>query len=167
MWDNLVVERGSKFLEHWVEQVLKTDKATGSSLLEQWKQYSAQGMEKSRPSARLLVQGKVIPCSVLGLKNISYSLMMDGDQKRVEDAVGCHFRSQAGGEEDWLQLTAIPFEKQSKILQNKGQEFLFNWAKTVVESKEPVKMSHYWNARYTSKGMSNYLHIPLSTTSPL
>ncbi|RDL42391.1 uncharacterized protein BP5553_02370 [Venustampulla echinocandica] len=131
LWDNLVVERGRKFLEHWVEQVLNNDKAMGPSVLEHWQRYSAQEQESPQPLARLLVQGTVIPCSILGLKNISYSI--------------------PGGNENWLHITAIPFERYNKITLGNGREFLFNWAIKVLEEGEPIKMSLHWDVRYASK----------------
>lgn len=98
----------------------------------------------AKPSqAYLIIQGKLLPCRLDDIKNISFAWLTDSSRDIVERSLDCKFYAIQRTPDSGLLLSAVRAEGySSSIVEDNGAQFLNKWVSKVLEG-EPIQMSIY------------------------
>ncbi|KAH8649415.1 hypothetical protein BGZ60DRAFT_422279 [Tricladium varicosporioides] len=152
-WDT-VLKHGARFIEAWVIRIIMTK--TLRSLFSYWEECPDFKPNDNLPAAYLILQDKLIPCLMSGLKNITYVMATDEDLELVERVLRCHIHIHQGSKESGLRLSAVPFDNGNDKSIEVATSFLLDWA-TIALKGELLRLSVHFRVYCQKNGLSGLI----------
>ncbi|CAG8974478.1 hypothetical protein HYALB_00010864 [Hymenoscyphus albidus] len=107
------------------------------------------------PQGYLIVQGKLIPCRLEDIKNVTYAWMTDCHRGVVEESLGCKFAVIQRTPDSGFRLNVVAAEPHSSsVVEKNGIKFLNKWVEHILGG-DAVQMSVYWTFHAQAHGLAN------------